>query len=235
MVDMPIGTTAPLPEAIAEYLAACEAEGQSRATLAWKRAVLRRFAHYADSVAAADVGALTLELARRWQRHLRTAPMAHPRRKPGREGECRAAHTVNGYCRVLRAFAGWLTDAGYLGDHPLRTFRPGRLPTRDVEPIAADDQQRLLDACDPRSPLGLRDLAILSVLLDTGLRSSELCRLRVADLDLASGEVRVRGGKGARDRTVALGQRARSMVDRYLQLGAPVAGRPGTRTRIGCF
>ena len=41
MGDMPIGTSAPLPEAIAEYLAACEAEGQSRATLAWKRAVLR--------------------------------------------------------------------------------------------------------------------------------------------------------------------------------------------------
>ena len=89
MGDMLIGTTAPLPEAIAEYLAACEAEGQSRATLAWKRAVLRRFAHYADSVAAGDVGALTLELARRWQRHLRTTPMAHPRRKPGHEGERR--------------------------------------------------------------------------------------------------------------------------------------------------
>ena len=88
--------------------------------------------------------------------------------------------------------------------HPPGTFRPGRLPTREVEPIAADDQQRLLDACDPRSTPGLR----------------------VADLDLASGEVRVRGGKDARDRTVALGQRARSMVDRYLQR-APVAGRPG--------
>ena len=96
MGDMPIGTSTPLPEAIAEYLAACEAEGQSRATLGWKRAVLRRFAHYADSVAAGDVGALTLELARRWQRHLRTAPMARPRRKPGHEGERRAAHTVNG-------------------------------------------------------------------------------------------------------------------------------------------
>ena len=221
MGDMPIGTSAPLPEAIAEYLAACEAEGQSRATLGWKRAVLRRFADYAGSVAAGDVDSLTLELARRWQRHLRTAPMARPRRKPGHEGERRAAHTVNGYCRVLRAFAGWLAEAGYVDAHPLGTFRPGRLPTREVEPIAADDQQRLLEACDPRSPLGLRDLAILSVLLDTGLRSSELCRLRVADLDLASGEVRVRGGKGARDRTVALGQRARSMVDRYLQLARP--------------
>ena len=79
--------------------------------------------------------------------------MARPRRKPGHEGERRAAHTVNGYCRVLRAFAGWLAKAGYVDAHPLGTFRPGRLPTREVEPIAADDQQRLLEACDPRSPL----------------------------------------------------------------------------------
>ena len=140
MVDMPIGTSAPLPEAIAEHSAACEAEGQSRATLGWKRAVLRRFVHFADNVVADNVGALTLELARRWQGKLRTTPMACPRRKPGHEGERRAAYTVNGYCRVLRAFARWLADAEYVVAHPLETFRPGRLPTREVEPIAAEDQ-----------------------------------------------------------------------------------------------
>ena len=84
-------------EAIAEYQAACEAEGQSRATLGWKRmrccAVSRTTP---TATAAGDVGDLTLELARRWQRHLRTAPMARPRRTPGHEGERRAAHTVNG-------------------------------------------------------------------------------------------------------------------------------------------
>ena len=135
MVDMPIRTTAPLPEAIAEYLAACEAEGQSRATLAWKRAVLRRFAHYADSVAAGDVGALTLELARRWQRYLRTTPMARPRRKPGHEGERRAAHTVNGYCRVLRAFAAWLAREEYTDQHGLARFRPLRPNTKPIVPF----------------------------------------------------------------------------------------------------
>ena len=65
--------------------------------------------------------------------------MARPQRKPGHEGERRATHTVNGYCPVLRAFAGWLAEAGYVDAHPLGTFRPGRLPTREVEPIAADD------------------------------------------------------------------------------------------------
>ena len=168
------------------------------------------------------------------QRHLRTTPMARPRRKPGHEGERRAAHTVNGYCRVLRAFAGWLAEAGYVDAHPLGTFRPGRLPTREVEPIAADDQQRLLDACDPRSPLGLRDLAILSVLLDTGLRSSKLCRLLVAGLDLASGEVRVRGGKApATKRWRLASARGRWCIG---TCNSRARGRTTrTRTRIGCF
>ena len=111
-------TTGTLTEGIADYLAACEAEGQTAATIAWKRAVLRRFAAYVGEVGVQRVTDLTLELARGWQRHLRTAPMARPRRTPGHEGQQRGAHTVNGYCGVLRAFAGWLAEVGDLPANP---------------------------------------------------------------------------------------------------------------------
>lgn len=80
------------------------------------------------------------------------------RPKPGHKGARRAAHIVDDYCRVLWACAEWLSEARFVADHPLESLRLGRLPTHEIETIEADDQQRLLDACDPGSPLGQHDV-----------------------------------------------------------------------------
>ena len=66
-----------------------------------------------------------------------------------------------------------------------------------------------------------RDKAILLTLLDTGLRASELCALRVEDVDMKSGKVRVRAGdagkaKGGKGRVVFMGKSARRFLWRYL-------------------
>ena len=61
---------------------------------------------------------------------------------------------------------------------------------------------------DVRTPLGLRDRAILEVFYSTGIRRSELARLTVADLDLKAGVLAVRQGKGKKDRFVPIGDRA---------------------------
>ena len=71
-----------------------------------------------------------------------------------------------------------------------------------------------------RRPTARRDKAIILTLLDTGLRASELCALRVDDVDLKSGKVIVRhnvgGSKGGKGRTVFLGKNCRRVVWRYL-------------------
>ena len=72
-----------------------------------------------------------------------------------------------------------------------------------------------------RRPTGLRDRALILLLLDTGLRASELCALNVGDVDLKSGQVQVKhgqagGAKGGKGRVVFLGQTARRALWRYL-------------------
>jgi integrase/recombinase XerD len=72
-----------------------------------------------------------------------------------------------------------------------------------------------------RRATAYRDRAIILMLLDTGLRASELCSLHVEDVDLKSGKVSVRhgvggGAKGGKGRTVFLGKTARKALWRYL-------------------
>ena len=139
----------------------------------------------------------------------------------GAVGHTRAAwrpHTVHGYCRTLRTFAGWLADYTDLPANPLAKFRPGRLPKKEVPPLSEDEHRRVIESLDPRTSTGLRNLAVVSMLLDTGLRASELCNLRLDDLNLATGEIRVLSGKGAKDRVVALGRRSREVVRRYVHV-----------------
>jgi integrase/recombinase XerD len=72
-----------------------------------------------------------------------------------------------------------------------------------------------------RRPTARRDRALILVLLDTGLRASELCALTVGDVDLKSGQVVVKhgeagGAKGGKGRVVYLGKAARRALWRYL-------------------
>src|SRR5947209_18372527 len=90
----------------------------------------------------------------------------------------------------------------------IRRSLPGYLRLEEVE--------RLLPQPDVKTPLGLRDRAMLEVLYSTGLRVSELISLRVSDLDTKVGCVRCIG-KGDKERIVPVGKKALAIVDRYMR------------------
>ncbi len=66
--------------------------------------------------------------------------------------------------------------------------------------LAADDVQRLLDSCDRGQSVGVRDFAILMLVARLGLRSIEVARLQLGDIDWRAGEMAVRGKGGRWDR-----------------------------------
>lgn len=90
----------------------------------------------------------------------------------------------------------------------IRRSLPGYLRLEEVE--------RLLEQPNEKTPLGLRDRAMLEVLYSTGLRVSELIGLRVSDLDAKVGCVRCIG-KGDKERIVPVGRKALGMVEKYLR------------------
>src|SRR4029077_11103837 len=90
----------------------------------------------------------------------------------------------------------------------VRRSLPGYLKLEEVE--------RLLAQPDAKTPLGLRDRAMLEVLYSTGLRVSELTGLRVTDLDAKVGCIRCIG-EGDKERIVPAGRKALGMVEKYLR------------------
>lgn len=97
--------------------------------------------------------------------------------------------------------------------------RKERLP-RSV--LTVKQVEQLLAAPDTGTLLGIRDRALLEVLYSTGIRVGELEQVRVADLDLAGQTLRIRCGKGDKERVVPLGEASCDWLRRYLDDVRPV-------------
>lgn len=99
--------------------------------------------------------------------------------------------------------------------------RPKKLPTVLTE----GEQERLLEQPNPRYPTGERNGTMLRLMLNTGLRLAEVTALRWRDIDLTTGKLMVRQGKGAKDRTLWVGEsdigRLRSWRERQAALCGP--------------
>ncbi len=96
-----------------------------------------------------------------------------------------------------------------------------KLPRNLPKSLSEQDVDTLLNAPDTQTPLGLRDRTMLEVLYATGLRVSELVTLRVSQVSMDNGVVRVMG-KGSKERIVPLGEVALDWLQRYMTEGRTV-------------
>lgn len=123
------------------------------------------------------------------------------------------------FFRSLRAFLNWYAAEfdrpGYR--NPIERIRAPKLSTDPIEPASLDDVRALMDTCKA-DRIGTRDKSIFMTLLDTGARASELVALNVADVNLLTGELQIRRGKGNKSRAAFLGKSARRALRAYLTL-----------------
>ena len=140
-------------------------------------------------------------------------------------GATRAA-TANRRLTVLRRFYRWALRERLSAVDPTLRLHAARRTARFPVTISEAQVEALLAAPDVSTALGLRDRAMFEVLYAAGLRVSELVGLKLGELSLTEGLVRV-VGKGAKERIVPLGEEARAWVDRYLAGARPglLAGR----------
>lgn len=177
---------------VEHFLTAKAAEGASPKTIEWYSMVLGRAGRDLGVDRALD--SLTSNELRAWLLTLR---------------ETLSPISVAGYVRGLKAFGRWCGAEEIATAAALRGLQRPRVPHKLVEPLDDAALRRMLDAAS------VRDRAIVLLMLDTGLRLSELAGLRPSDLR-PDGSLKVMG-KGARERIVPVGGVARQALVRYLR------------------
>ncbi len=199
----------PLTASMEAHFAALLVAGYSADTVRGRRVAIRRFIAWAAERGLSEPGEITAAILQRYQRHL----FAH--RKPN--GTAITLGTQFGCLTPLRSWFKWLAQNGKIPTDPAADLALPRLPRQLPRvPLGVAEAEALLAAADPATPAGLRDRAMLELLYSTGLRRTELARLRRYDADLARLTLFVHEGKGGRDRVVPLGARAAAWLDRYL-------------------
>jgi site-specific recombinase XerD len=187
---------------------AANVKGHSDATLHWYRGAYSNYRRYLLAAAVASDAfaqrAFDLDGWIRWnhQRHLESI-------------------TMNGYWRALRAFFNDWERRG--GPNPFRGARAPKVRSYVPKALAHDDCVRIMLTAGSypwRSPFERAlALALLGVMLYAGLRLGEVRRLRLEDVDLREGTIRVVRGKGqggGKDRTAYVAPELVAMLREYL-------------------
>lgn len=115
----------------------------------------------------------------------------------------------------LRALYRYLLRENEVKDDPTLRIENPKLGRPLPDTLTEEDVERLLAAPDTETPLGMRDRTMLEVLYACGLRVSELTGLKLSEINLRQGVIRI-VGKGSKERLVPMGEEAISWLNRYL-------------------
>ncbi|MHB8405641.1 MAG: site-specific tyrosine recombinase XerD [Gammaproteobacteria bacterium] len=120
----------------------------------------------------------------------------------------------------IRRFYRYLLREGRIGEDPSTRIDMPKLGRPLPKSLTESEVIALLKAPDLMQALGVRDRAMLELLYATGLRVSELVTLRIDQINLRQGVVRVLG-KGKRERLVPIGEEAQTWIEKYLSAARP--------------
>ena len=126
-----------------------------------------------------------------------------------------SSHTVNNRVRALRSFFNWLYEEDITECHLLKKVKPPKTRRKVIEILTDEEIERIFASINPNTVLGARNTAIYSLMLDTGLRLTEVVTLKYQDVHLDSRYVKVLG-KGDKERIVAFGANCRKALSNYV-------------------
>ena len=147
-----------------------------------------------------------------------------------KHGQRLSMGTQAGHLSTVKAFCRFLYKDHYLLLDPARDIELPKVPQR-LPRFSLSEQEvvAIIEAPNVRTPLGIRDRAIMEVFYSTGIRNTELAHLKIEDVNFARRELAVRAGKGGKSRMVPLGDEAAAWLEEYLQHARPLLVNPASR------
>lgn len=204
--NIPITVPAPsvtrLTEACAAFHSRCDSLNLASGTVAWYDQILRDLTRFLESRGVAVLGQVQPARLRDYLSHLRQRELS--------------SETVFRVWGALKAFFGFLGRERLIGDNPMATVERPRRERHLIEPLNMVQVRALLEQPNLKKRQGLRDRAMMLLMVDSGLRLSEVLGLEIRRVHWQEKLVTVLG-KGRKERTVPLGHNSASALDAYLQ------------------
>jgi len=200
-----------------------QTEGKSPRTIEFYSDNLKRFLWYASKQDWSD----DIRMLTEWHIREFLGYVGSEKCRWGLEGNgsetsrIKVSHaTVHHYFVVLANFFSWMAREGFLVDSPITNIKVAKPRVKVIKPYTREEIGRMVAVydCDYEHSakfLGSRNKAIVLVLLDSGVRLSELVGMKLEDLNTSNGNIRVMG-KGSKERIVRIGKVAQKALWRYL-------------------
>ena len=188
-------------EALKAFVIQKQVDGLSSRSISFYQGKLSMFVTFVSDKPVRD---LTLQDGQNWvlQLSTRNRYVAHPRKKEVAAPMSKA--TLRGYVRALKVWASYLAEEGYTKTNVFGRIKLPADTKRVVEILSEDEIMRIFGAVNASTKLGARMHAILSLLLDTGMRIGELERICFEDIDFKQHRIKITG-KGDKQRFVPFG------------------------------
>lgn len=129
-----------------------------------------------------------------------------------------SGRTIARRLSALKTFFRFLESEGRMDGDPAALVHAPRLAQSLPKYLTRQEVVRLLELPDTKTPLGKRDRAMLELLYSSGLRVSELCAVKIQDLNEDLGFIRV-FGKGGKHRMIPVGRKAMAAIRDWLEQG----------------
>jgi len=218
--------TTQLDNLIQGYRLYARSEGKSPKTITITTTAVNTLKNFLEARGfSTDVTEIGTEELREFTLHLQQVKAFERHRFTRPQDKGLSGHAINCYLRAARAFWSWLVQEEITTSSPFRKIIIPKPPKKVIPTFSESQINALLRAICTYKSIGFRDWTMTLILLDTGLRASELVGLTLKDTNLDDGMVKV-NGKGAKERIVPIGARVQQAIWKYLQLHRPEPANP---------
>ncbi len=201
---------------LAQYRLSLEVANRSPKTISWYLPILRRFFGFLKEKGySIDITKIGRDELRAYIKYLQETERWANKPGNGKNRGKMSAYSIQGHTRALKAYWSWLVREGYIKINPLENIPLPKVPQYVIRTLTCEQINKLLSAIDKSTPLGFKYYCIILLLVDTGMRISELVNIKVSDVDIRRGFVTI-FGKGQKQRVVPVSRITVRELLRYL-------------------
>ncbi len=207
-----------VPGLLNHYRIHLETSNRSPKTIKWYLDILGKYFNFLElsnlmkpvdelGKEALEAYIIYCKTARRWPNN--------PHIKEENKGEL-SLYSIQGDVRAIKAFWSWLLYQGYIESNALAKYPLPKVPKTLIKTLTIEQIRLLLKTIDKNSPVGTRNYCILMLLIDTGMRISEVTGIQIADLNLSKCLVKIIG-KGQKERVIPFSHFTSKELIKYIK------------------